>query len=401
MPTSPPGPEAANSRMSARRRARAALNAAWLAWHRSTMLVKTQGRGRPVTDNVRDWAALDQGAQSQVLFEPRQITRRMPRTVEPELHDVYAARRVAQQSGRYLVPVRGARLIGARGLVMLPDGSFAAESVWGTPELKRDPNYVAPVRRQVVAKPGNYFSLVVHQSGTRNYYHWFHDVLTRLHGVLEHLPSDTTFVIPPNLREFQQDSLCLMGIPDDRLAPFNGEEVWELATLHFAPLVSNVGSDRGDVDVWLRDQVLEGCGISPQPAGRRIYISRRHAAKRRLLNEEAVLALLANYGFETVATEELSLRDQAALFAQAEALVSTHGAGLTNMLFSAPGLRVIDMIEPSMLNVAYIYWTMAAELDHEYWYFVTDSVPRRGYQNDTVIPLEKLEATLESMHLDR
>jgi Glycosyltransferase 61 len=394
------GPDAASSCMSARRRARAAFDAAWLAWHRSTMLVETKGRGRPVTDNVRDWAALDEEAQPQVLFEPRQITRRMPRTVEPELHDAYARRLVAQQPGRYLVPVRRARLIGARGLVMLPDGSFAVESVWGAPDLKQDPNYVAPRRRNVVTKPGNYFSLVVHQSGTRNYYHWLHDVLTRLHGVLEHLPSDTTFVVPPRLREFQRDSLCLMGIPDDRLALFNGEEVWELETLHFAPLVSGVGSDRGEVDVWLRDQILEGCGISPRAAGRRIYISRRHAAKRRLVNEEEVLALLANYGFEAVVTEELSLRDQAALFAQAEALVSTHGAGLTNMLFSAPGLKVIDMIEPGMLDVAYIYWTMAAELDHEYWYFVTDSVPRRGYQNDTLVPLEKLEATLEGMQLD-
>jgi Glycosyltransferase 61 len=370
-----------------------------LAWRRGAALLTTRGRRRPICDDVRTWAACNQGADAQVLLEPRQFTRTMPQSVEPEVHDVYARRQVVNQPGRYLVPVRGARLVGARGLVVLPDGSYAAESVWGEPDLAQDPDYLAPRRRTVVSKSGNYFSLVVHWSGTRNYYHWLHDVLIRLHGAMEHLPADTTFIVPARLRPFQQDSLRYLGIPGDRLAPYDGEEVWELETLYFAPRVSNVGSDRGVADQWLRDQILEGADVSPRHGGRRIYISRRNATKRRLVNEEAVETLLVDHGFETVLTEELSLREQAALFAQAEILVSAHGAGLTNILFAAPGLKVVDMIEPGMLDVAFIYWAMADELDHEYWYFVTESVPRPGYQNDTLVPIKKLAATLAAMHL--
>ncbi len=140
----------------------------------------------------------------------------MPRTVEPELYDEYAMRRVADQRGRYLVPVQGARLIGAKGLVILPDGSFAAESRNSLPELENDPDYLARRRRKVVSKPGNYFSLVLRWSATPDYGHWFHDTLTRLHGVRDHLPSDTTFVVPANLNQYQQDSLRLMGIADNQ-----------------------------------------------------------------------------------------------------------------------------------------------------------------------------------------
>jgi capsular polysaccharide biosynthesis protein len=325
----------------------------------------------------------------------------MPRTVEPELYDEYAIRRVADQRGRYLVPVRGARLIGAKGLVILPDGSFAAESRNSLPELENDPDYLARRRRKVVSKPGNYFSLVLRWSATPNYYHWFHDTLTRLHGVRDNLPPDTTFVVPANLNQYQQDSLRLMGIADNQRVPFNGEEVWELDTLHFAPQVSNVGSDRGVADIWVRDQILHGCGVVPLQTGRRIFISRRRARTRRVVNEEAVVELLASSGFETVIAEDLSIREQATLFASASALVSTHGAGLTNMLFSASGLKVVEMIDPQMLKHAYHYWTMSEQLGHEYWYFVTDSVPRHGYLDDTRVPLEKLEETLERMQLDR
>jgi hypothetical protein len=387
--------------MRARRRARTLLRAVWMGWHRGAIFIMTRGRGRPICDNVQEWAERNQETRAQVLFEPRQIVRRMPRTVEPELHHQYTIREVANQRGRYLVPVRGARLIGGKGLVILPDGSFAAESRNSLPELKMDPDYLAPRRRKVVSKPGNYFSLVLRWSATPNYGHWFHDTLTRLHGVRDHLPPDTIFVVPANLNQYQQDSLRLMGIADNQRARFNGEEVWELETLHFAPQVTHVGDDRADVDIWLRDQILHGCGVVPVQAGRRIFISRRRAKTRRVVNEEAVVELLASFGFETVVAEELSIREQATLFAGASALVSTHGSGLTNMLFSAPGLKVVEMIDPQMLKHAYHFWTMAEQLGYDYWYFVADSVPRRGHRDDVLVPLEKLEETLERMQLDR
>jgi hypothetical protein len=386
-----------------RDRLRAARDAADLALRRATMLATTCGHGRPICTDVAEWAGLHQDAESVVLLEARRLERRPPNTVAPEVHDVYASRRHADQPERRLVAVHDARLVGARGLVVLPDGSVAAESAWGEPLLERDPDHLAPRRRPVVWKPGHWCSLVVHWSGTRNYYHWLHDVLARLHGVLERVPPDTRFVVPAGLRPFQVDSLRYLGIDGARIVPFDGREVWQLETLHFAPRVSNVGSDRGEADRWLRDALVDGALLDgppfPRAGDRRIHISRRNAAKRRVVNDDEATALLERHGFETVLTEELSLREQIALFAQAGALVSTHGAGLTNMLYAAPGLRVVDMLEPGMLDVGYIYWAMADELDHEYWYLVTEPVPRPGFQNDTIVPIDRLAATLERMRL--
>lgn len=383
--------------MSCKRGARSLRRSAQFTWKRGVALVATRARGQSVCDDVAAWAALQQGARARVLLEPERVTRTRPHTVDAELLEAYSQRAIAQQPGRYLVPIEGARLVGARGLVVLPDGSWAAESAWGAPELARDPDHLAPPRRAHVPQSGSWFSLLAHWSGTRNYYHWLHDVLVRLHGVREHLPSDTRFVVPPRLRPFQRDSLRFLGISDDRLVPFDGHETWEFETLHFAPKVSNVGSDRPAADRWLRDQLTAGAGVVPARGGRRIYISRRNAKKRRLVNEDAVEAFLEHRGFETVLTEDLTFQEQIARFAQADVLVSTHGAGLTNMLFAASGLRVVELIEPGMADVAYIYWAMADALGHEYWYFRNDSVPRRGYQPDALASLEKLEATLAAM----
>jgi len=79
--------------------------------------------------------------------------------------------------------------------------------------------------------------------------------------------------------------------------------------------------------------------------------------------------------------------------------VGPHGAGFTNMLFAPPGLKVVDLIDPNRLSHAYVFWSMAEEIGHEYWYLVADPVPGTTGEDDTSVPLDKLAATIERMGL--
>jgi hypothetical protein len=360
------------------------------------------GLQAPIRDSVEEWAAAQQDAQSRLLFPVQRIERTLPCTVEPELHAGYLDRRSAVLHARYLVPVHGAKLVGRNGMVRLPDGSFAAESVYGRAQVEQDPAYYAPRRRPVVAQQGNYFSLVVNWAvqAEGNYYHWLHDTLQRLHGVMPILPTDTRFIVPANLQPFQRETLQLIGLKEDQLAPFSGDEDWELETLHFAPASTNSGSDRREVDEWFRDTILDALGITPTATGRRIYVSRRSAPSRRLVNEDAVENYLQRYGFETCIAETLSMREQVKLFSQADIVVASHGAGLMNIMYSPRGLIVVEMVPPDKTLSAYIYWTMAEQLGHPYWYFDLDSAPRDGYDDDAHVSLDKLAATFDQLHIE-
>ena len=81
-------------------------------------------------------------------------------------------------------------------------------------------------------------------------------------------------------------------------------------------------------------------GRSPR---RRLYLSRRDARIRRLVNEDALADRLQELGFECVTLSGMSLRDQAALFATAESIVGSHGAALANLVFSAPGTHFLEV----------------------------------------------------------
>src|SRR5436190_1766419 len=263
----------------------------------------------PIRDRVADWATRKSAAEVTALFPPRTITRTLPRTVEPQIDDVYLSRQIANQSSRYLVPLDRARLVGPTGLIRLSDGSFSAESVYRRSNVVVDPDYRVRTRRPRRACPGTYFSLLVVWARGQAYYHWLHDTLERLYGVVEHLPGDTKFIVPADLAPFQRETLRLIGIEDDRTVPYSGEDC-ELERLYFAPPTTNSGSHRRDADEWLRDAILGAYGISCGPAHRRIFVSRRSQHERRVVNETALETFLRGYGFETCVPEHLPFRQQ-------------------------------------------------------------------------------------------
>ena len=65
-----------------------------------------------------------------------------------------------------------------------------------------------------------------------------------------------------------------------------------------------------------------------------VYISRGRATKRKILNENVLNPILEKYKFKIVFAEDLSYKDQVNLFLNAKTIISAHGSGLTNIIFS-------------------------------------------------------------------
>jgi capsular polysaccharide biosynthesis protein len=350
-------------------------------------------------DNVAEWASRQAGYSVREIFPPRTLTRSPPHTIEPNIHPKYLERMVVHQRRKYIVPINGARIVGSSGLIRLPDKTYAVEAAYSRENLNREFRYHLDWRRRVEKKQGTYFSLIHLWSESQNYYHWIHESLEKLYGVLEDLPNDVKFIVPSDLLPLQREMLGLLGIDDTQLALFPQDEVWELETLIFATPTFNRGTHWRDADLWLRDKILAGYGAPSSATGRRLYISRRDVPRRNLLNEEEVEKYLHGLGFETFVLSELPLRDQVQLFTEASIVVSTMGASFVNILFSPPGTIVVDMIPPEQMSNCYVYWEMCEGLGHQYWYFATDSIARTGGRNDhyTVVPIEKLAATMHRL----
>ena len=346
----------------------------------------------PITDSVLAWCQANGQPDVLRLLPGFSVSRPPARTSDPEPHRKFQVPLSYQVPEKYLAVVQGVRLAGPAGLVVLPDGSFAAESIFERGHVERSPVYRAPLPAQAARKPGRYYSLVIEYALDGNYYHWIHDAVLRLHLILPHLPPDVQFIVPPKLKRYQLDTLALLGISADRLVPYDGSELWELETLYFSPPNFYSFVDSPAANAWFRDLALEKYGAVQKPR-RRIYVSRRHALHHRLVNEPEVQQFLERQGFETVALETLTFPEQVRRFAEADVVIGGQGAGFTNVLFASKGLVLIDIIEDSVITRC--FWTLCAVMGQHYWYLLGDTVPIPNWYGDIYITPKKIELALD------
>ena len=114
----------------------------------------------------------------------------------------------------------------------------------------------------------------------------------------------------------------------------------------------------------LRDTFLTGA--QPQrDGGRRLYLSRA-GWKRQVLNENEVGGALAAHGFEIIESIPEGIEDQIRLFNSASIIVSPHGSALANLVWCAPGTRVIELFSRSFVSDVYASICHVLDLRHTY-----------------------------------
>jgi hypothetical protein len=80
-----------------------------------------------------------------------------------------------------------------------------------------------------------------------------------------------------------------------------------------------------------------------QIPGKRVFISRKSAKHRKLLQEAELFPLLRQRGFSFYELETLTFEDQIRLFRSAEIIVGPHGAGFSWLIFCCSGTTVCEI----------------------------------------------------------
>jgi hypothetical protein len=231
----------------------------------------------------------------------------------------------------------------------------------------------------------NYFNMVGSYRGHEHFFHFLFDRLPRLYYLLEKFPLGRERVVvltnekPP---AFQRDiyrfiaarhgNVSFLAVPE--------RERWVLPRLYqiddYQPIKRTLMSE-GALE-FMRRLIFDGYTIpAHHRPTQRLYVTRADTKKRRVTNEGEVLAMLAERGFASVAPGRLPLKEQAALFAQAEAIAGAHGAGLTNILFAPHAARVVEIFPAD--KVKNTYFLLAKSLGQSYRGVVGSAGNRREW----------------------
>jgi hypothetical protein len=94
----------------------------------------------------------------------------------------------------------------------------------------------------------------------------------------------------------------------------------------------------------------------------RIYIQR--AGRRKVLNEAALLLLLAKYDIAVIGDIPRSLAEQVSIYRNASFIIGPHGASFANILWCRPGTQLIELFANSYMPEYFRYLTQILDLKY-------------------------------------
>jgi len=309
---------------------------------------------------------------------------------------------VSQESS--VSSIAKARILGSEGTIISPDNKLFSEFTYNKGKITDNPVFRRRRFPRLKHLAGNYASLVYPDSG--NYYHWLIESLPALRILQEHIPH-LSGVFVPKLSEFHKQSLKKFGVDENKLIPISHDSYYECERMYLSSFNSGWAM-RAWVPGWLKESLLGDCA---QCKDERLYISRSDSGWRKVINEDEVMEILKPAGFRKVVLSGLDILQQAELFNGASAIVSVHGAGLSNLAFCNPGTRLLEVFPPAWTPLCYFH--IASLVGVDYCYMIarplsgrknnglrreTPGLADNSKQGDDIkIPTDKLRQYVENL----
>lgn len=166
-----------------------------------------------------------------------------------------------------------------------------------------------------------------------------------------------------------------------------------VSSLEFQPILAMNSVSAALVSLRARAlRMIEGHNFSHLP--KRFFVGRSddQSRNRPLAGDALLLKHLKDFGFEYIVFEELHPLEQIALMANAEIMISQHGAGFTNMLFASPDAYVIELgtLQTAQFRWA-DFWPLAHAAQCRYLSFfadfnATDPLREPVFSEDGIVP---------------
>src|SRR5262249_13528313 len=155
-------------------------------------------------------------------------------------------------------------------------------------------------------KAGWYTSLTCPTS--YNFFHWMMECLPRLAVLEAYIRLFDGIIIPAGSRRFHYESLQALGIDSDRLIEASSH--LHLKAEHFCATDYSTSDNPATwLHVWYKEKFIQPLGLLVKP-GRKIYISRADAARRKASNCGEIEKMVSMLGFEVVTLSQLGFIEQ-------------------------------------------------------------------------------------------
>ncbi len=243
------------------------------------------------------------------------------------------------------------------------------------------------------------YSVFRTMSTSSNYYHSLIDQIPRIYllNQSDYRNEEIKLLISQSLTRVEQFFLEKLLPSNIKIEIVNPEQLYHVERLIFPSIMTR--SRAGYLPKCYIENLLSKVAPSRKRNKKnRILISRSKAKKRKILNEKELLNLLKDYGFKKYCLEDLSLEEQIELFYDAEIVISPHGAGLTNLIFSE-NIHVLELFPTYHVRTHYYY--LCKSRNHNYKYILNEHTKTDRMQQGFQINLLKVHKYLENIGISK
>ena len=218
----------------------------------------------------------------------------------------------------------------------------------------------------------------------RNWYHWLVDALPQLHSarLLPEPYQSWPVCVPEEIFRYptmvEALELFLNGREVVRL-PRNtrliGRVCW-IDSLENLDVPETLVMSRPDSEIHLlhregmqayRQVFLDAFAGTPSEWGEKVFLTRK--GTRRVYNQDEIIAVAKELGFQDVAPETLTLAEQVTLFQGATHIIGPSGAGFGGLLFAKENSKVLCWQDSRLMSMT-ILPDLAALTGTDYWHIL-------------------------------
>jgi Glycosyltransferase 61 len=288
------------------------------------------------------------------------------------------------------------------GSVVTSDNFLLADlspEVWGAENHPIFSRFRLPKSRALNGK----IAIAVTPEAPGNYYHWLIDLLPRVCLIRSADGGFASFqhlLINGSQAHYEETSLRAFGVPPEKILYVDSRDHFQIreATIssmdHFSKVIA-------PWKIETLRAVRDSLPNQPTARSRRLYVSRKRAAVRRVINESELEKILRAAGFTSVELESCSWTDQVAMFSEAEVVLAPHGAALANIAFCQRGALLAEINTRTGYRDYYLHLAASAGVRYRF----IEAQPRvppsssiRAIENeDMIVDLGTVEDLLHAL----
>ena len=350
---------------------------------------------------TRDWEIISSSLDSNTIhikiYPEIPITFLAPQTIDGKLHPRFKEKKfqLAEAFVAIVPEGRGCAKFGTTAVIS-SDNKLVSDVSTGCATAIISSSQLPPI--YYINKNVAFLSA---KWGENNFFHWMFDVVARIDLLRRTDIKIDKFIFSSCEKKFQKESLEALGISQDKIIE---SRLYPHIKAKQLIVPSCAAKQR---EIWVNKwscEFLRNLFLKPQNINevshkpKRIYLSRKLASWRRVINEEEVVNLLDKFGFVSLTLESMSIAEQASYMAAAEVVIAPHGAGLTNLVFCSPETKVIEIFSPNYVNA--LYWRISnfCSLSHYYLlgdFFDNDNLGKQLWTPDIIVNLKQLLKIME------